>query len=512
MPDRNFVSIFLDNANAFADDTIIRYKKEKGGPYKDLAWKDLAETAVRFAAGLSRLGMKSGDRVALLSFNRLEWIVADLAVLLSGGVGAPIYHTCTADQCAFILGDSNARYALAEDREQLEKIRSRPDAYDRLEKIILIEGDAPAGDEKIISYASVLEKGARTAPDEREPLITRGRGVDPGQLATIVYTSGTTGPPKGCMISHGNIVKVLDSIDEMHDIQSRENLSLLILPLSHFYPRVSGYYFNLYKNIPLCIAESMDTIAGDMAATRPTYFCCVPRILEKVYARIISAAEKGSAAQRFIFNHALQVGRARSRAQTEGKSPTPLQKAGFALADRLVFKKIRARLGGALSFVVSAGAPLSADVGEFVHAIGVRVIEFYGLTETLGGTMTTFEKYRFGSVGEAMPGFEVKLAPDGEILIRGNNFMGYFNQPELTERTLKDGWCYTGDVGRWDDGFLVITDRKKDLIITSGGKNISPQNLENSIINGIPVVTNAMVYGDGKKHLTVLLTLDRAET
>jgi long-chain acyl-CoA synthetase len=286
----------------------------------------------------------------------------------------------------------------------------------------------------------------------------------------------------------------------------------MILPLSHLYPRVSGYYYNIYKNIPLAIAESIDTLARNMVEVRPTYFTSVPRIFEKIYTRILSQAEKGSAVRRLIFRWALGVGRQRSRLLNAHRPLSPALKLKFALADKLVFRKIRNALGGRLWFAVSAGAPLSAEVGEFIHSIGIDVLEFYALTETICGTMTTFEQCRFGTVGKPMPGTEVKLAPDGEILIRGNNFMGYYNKPELTADLITDGWCYTGDVGRWDeDAFLVISDRKKELIITSGGKNISPQNIENMLKRIYPI-SLAMVYGDNKKYLTALITLDQAET
>ena len=331
-------------------------------------------------------------------------------------------------------------------------------------------------------------------------------------MATIVYTSGTTGPPKGCQLNHSNITFVIDSTDDIIQIDPDTNLSLMILPISHFFPRVSGYYFNLIKNIPFAIAESLETLAVNMMEARPTYFTSVPRIFEKVYTRISATAEKGSLIKRFIFKWAVSVGRKRSRLLNNHKPMSPILQFKFNMADKLVFTKIREILGGKLTFALSAGAPLSSEVGEFIHSVGIQVLEFYGLTETVGGTMTTFDQCRYGTVGKTMPGFEVKLASDGEILMKGNNFMGYHNRPDLTEELIRDGWCYTGDVGHWDeDGFLVITDRKKDLIITSGGKNISPQNLEN-LIKHIPLVANAMVYGDKKKYLTALVTLDADET
>ena len=313
------------------------------------------------------------------------------------------------------------------------------------------------------------------------------------------------------MISHRNIASVLASIHELTKIDPKTNLSLMILPISHLYPRVSGYYYNIFMNIPFAIAESLDTLGKNMLEARPTYFTSVPRIFEKLHGRITAAAEKGSLLKRLIFNGAMKIARERSRKINAHQAPGIIFMLKFGIADRLVFRKIRDMLGGRIQFAVSAGAPLSADVGEFVQSLGIRVLEFYALTETITGTMTTFDESRFGTVGKPMPGCEVSLAEDGEILIRGNNFMGYYNRPDLTKEVIKDGWVYTGDIGRWDsEGFLIITDRKKDLIITSGGKNIAPQLIEN-MLKRIPLVSLPMVYGDQRNYLTALITLDQAE-
>jgi long-chain acyl-CoA synthetase len=497
------VNVLMENARQYPDRVIIKHKPQKGGSFTDLTWSELHEMAAALCAGLIDQGLEPGDRVALLSYNRLEWIVADLAVLMAGGVDVPIYHTNTAEQCQYIIKDAGAKFVVVEDQVQLEKVAT-------LDVIpILIEpGNGAAGD----SFSSIMEKGRQVREALSAEMEKRLNEIKPDSMATIVYTSGTTGPPKGCMISHENTIYVLDSIDRLTRIDPDTNLSLLVLPLSHFYPRVSGYYYNLFKNVPLAMAESIDTLSQDIQAVRPTYFCSVPRILEKVHARIEAGAHQGSALQARLFDWAVQKGRVRSQALLAGKPLSVGQALAFKLADRLVLSRIRDRLGGRLAFAVSAGAPLSAEVGEFVHSLGIQVLEFYGLTETLGGTMTTFEKCRYGTVGMAMPGFEVRLAEDGEILIRGNNFMGYFNRPDLTAQAIHDdGWCYTGDVGQWDeDGFLKITDRKKDLIITSGGKNISPQNLEN-MLKTLPLVANAMVHGDQRKYLTALITLEQED-
>jgi long-chain acyl-CoA synthetase len=514
MARKTILRYFLDNARAFETEVILRYKKEKGGPYVEMTWGELRDAAVSFACGLIRLGLNPGDRSAVICFNRVEWIVTDIGTMLAGGVDVPIYHTNTSEQCAYIINDSGASFTVVEDLVQLEKVLAAQKDPPALSTIILIDGEPPAsvGDKRIVSYAEVLAEGARERAELEAEIERRGLGCGPDDLATIVYTSGTTGPPKGCMISHGNIAFVLDSIHRLIQLDARSNSSLMVLPLSHLYPRVSGYYYNISRGIPFAIAESIDTLARNMVEAEPTYFTSVPRIFEKVYDRITATAEKGSALKRTLFRWAVNTGKERTRALNAHRTLSPWLRIRYGIADRLVFGKIRNLLGGRLRFAVSAGAPLSAEVGEFMDAIGIRVLEFYALTETISGTMTTFEECRYGTVGKPMPGVEVRLEEDGEILIRGNNFMGYHNRPDLTAEALRDGWFHTGDVGRWDeDGFLVITDRKKDLIITSGGKNISPQNIEN-MLKRIPLVSIPMVFGDNRKFLSALITLDRQET
>jgi long-chain acyl-CoA synthetase len=509
MSRNTIIDIFLDNAHQHPHATIIKYKKKRGEGYSDVTWRELSETATAFACGLAKLGMRATDRMAILSSNRYEWIIADLGCMMMGAADVPIYHTNTPDQCAYIIKDSGSKFVVVEDEQQLAKILPKAKGLG-LKKIILMHGERSKKAD-VIPYSDVLEIGGKNLKTLGKKIEKAARSIDPASMATIVYTSGTTGPPKGCMVSHKNTVYVLKSIDDLIQIDPASNLSLMVLPLSHFYPRISGYYYNIYKSVPFAIAESIDTLAKNMMEVHPTYFTSVPRIFEKVYGRILNNVKQGSLVKRAIFSFAVTIGKMRSRRMNSRGRVSALLGLAFSLADRLVFKRIRGMLGGNLRFAVSAGAPLSAAVGEFIHSIGIQVIEFYGLTETLGGTMTTFEKCRYGTVGMPMPGFEVKIAGDGEILIRGNNFIGYCNKPSLTKEILQDGWCYTGDIGYWDnDGYLVINDRKKDLIVTSGGKKISPQNIEN-LLKKIPLVSNAMVYGDKKNYLAALITLDKAD-
>ncbi len=500
------------NAKNTPQRTIIRHIATSGGQYQDVNWAELYEAIQNLAAALVDQGLEPGDRVAILSYNRLEWIITDMAVMLAGGVSVALYHTNTAEQCAYILADSGARFVFVEDEEQVAKVLEHWDGLADLKAAVLYQGQHPASERTIFGFKALMDMGAKARPAQAPELDRLLALIDRDTLATLVYTSGTTGPPKGCMISHANLCGVLEAIDDFLQVDPEAEQSLLILPVSHLYPRVTGYYYNLYKNIPLALAQSIDSAAENMKQIRPTYFACVPRVFEKLYDRINGQIDQGPALKKSLLNWASGVGRRRSALILDHKPVPALLGLQHKIADALVFKKIRDQLGGRLRFAVSAGAPLSAEIGLFIHAIGVHVLEYYGLTECVGGTVTTFEHTRYGTVGRPMRGVELKIADDGEILLRGNVFMGYWNMPEKTAELIMDGWCHTGDVGRIDDdGYLVITDRKKDLIITAGGKNISPQNLEN-LLKRIPLVSVAMVHGDRRKYLTALLSLDQAET
>lgn len=509
---RTILEALAANAKNTPQRTIIRHIAQGGGQYEDVTWAELYEAIQNLAAALIDQDLEPGDRVAILSYNRLEWIITDMAVMLAGGVSVALYHTNTAEQCAYIISDSGARFVFVEDDEQLAKLLDHWDGLPDLQAAVLYQDQPPASERAIFDFQAMMETGAEARPNLGPEMTQRLAAINRDTLATLVYTSGTTGPPKGCMISHANISGVLECIDDFLRVDPEAEQSLLILPVSHLYPRVTGYYYNLYKNIPLALAQSIDSAAKNMRQIQPTYFACVPRVFEKLYDRINNQVAQGPAIKRALFNWAARVGRRRSALILNHKPVSPALRVQHKIADALVFKKIRDQLGGRLRFAVSAGAPLSAEIGLFIHAIGVHVLEYYGLTECVGGTVTTFEHTRYGTVGKPMRGVEMKIAGDGEILLRGNIFLGYWNMPEKTAELIHDGWCHTGDVGHIDDeGYLVITDRKKDLIITAGGKNISPQNLEN-LLKRIPLVSVAMVHGDKRKYLTALLSLDQAET
>ena len=397
------IEVFADNARRFGQNTIIKHKPEKGGPYLDVSWSGLSELVRAFASGMIEIGLTPGDRVAVLSANRLEWIVADLGVMKAGAVSVPIYHTNTPDQCAYILRDAACKFVVVEDMVQLYKVQLKLDTLPDLKTIVLVDGSPPQGSGRIKRLGEILETGHKASERNDEEMDLRMQQLSPQNLATVVYTSGTTGPPKGCMISHGNIMFVLKSTDTIIKIDKSSNLSLLILPMSHFFPRVSGCFYNIYKGIPLALAEGVDTIGQNMVEVRPTYFCSVPRIFEKVYARITSTMDKKSSLAKGLFYWAIGIGRRRAAAERQKTTASLWLGMQIYLAERLVLGKIRDSLGGRLNFALSAGAPLSANIGEFINALGIKVIEFYGLTETIGGTMTTLDEIKYGTVGGPCP-------------------------------------------------------------------------------------------------------------
>lgn len=401
----------------------------------------------------------------------------------------------TVDEAGYIAG---ACAIIVEDIIQWRKIQEVREQLPGLRCIIAIEPVAGA-----LPLADILAASA-TPP---------ALSLNPDDPATFIYTSGTTGPPKGAILTHRNITFIGDSIRQLFGSQVHpdRDLNLLVLPLAHLFPRVAALFHPVFSGIPVAYG-STETLAQDLVAFSPTYFIAVPRIFEKMYQRIVAAVESGPPLRRRIFYWAADVGRRVSQ-HRQAKRPLPLLlRLQHRLAQRLVYARMRARMGGRLRFVLSGGAPLARHIAEFLDAMGLLVLEFYGLTESVGGTVTTFDDYRFGTVGKPMPGFEIRMAEDGEILIRGNNIAGYHNNPAATAELIDaEGWLHSGDIGIVDDaGYLRIIDRKKDLIITSGGKNIAPQNIEN-LLKADPLISQAMLYGDRRKYIVALITLNADE-
>jgi long-chain acyl-CoA synthetase len=469
------------------------YLEETPDGWQPVSWDEAAERVDALARGLLARGARHGDRVAVLSRTRLEWMLLDWAVMSIGAVVVGLYPTSSAKECEYILGHCEAVLAFAEDDEQTHKLVS-------------IRGSLPALREIIpFDWLEKLEADGRLARHlQPEP-------VEEGDLATLIYTSGTTGPPKGCMLTHRNLVTAAVSVVE--GMNRPGDVVLLFLPLAHSYGRLAHQTAS-HRGNTLALVSDVARVPEALAETRPTILPAVPRVYEKVHANTLGEIERAGGLRKRIGLWALGVGARTSRARRAGASVGGVLALQQRLAERLVFAKVRERLGGRLRLGISGAAPLSPDVLEFFHALGVPVIEGYGLTETASSaTANDPADFRIGTVGRPVEGAEIRLADDGEILIRSDAvFAGYYKEPEATAAALgDDGWLRTGDVGEIDEeGFLRITDRKKDLIITAGGKNVAPQNLENAL-KASRFVSQALVVGDRRPYVAALVTLDEAE-
>jgi long-chain acyl-CoA synthetase len=457
-----------------------------------------------------RLGMQRGDHVTLLSRNRAEFVIADLAILSAGAVTVPIYPTSMAKDVAYVFNHSEARLLIADQPDQLEKVKSVKSGLPRLEKMILFDEAGASSPEWVTSVEAVCQLGQQADEETQRRRAEWQQGLKPDDIATIIYTSGTTGRPKGVMIAHSNIMFVCESLHQaFSQYISDQNVYLSYLPLAHALERM-GIFMQIYMGSTVCFAESLETVGENLSEVAPTNLVGVPRFYEKIRARILSAAEQASPTKRKIFSWALQVGRTWRQTESEGRSISSWLAFQHALASRLVFDKIKARLSRRAQYGVSGAAPLSKAVAEFFADIGLPILEGYGATEVCGpATLDRVEDLRIGTVGVPIPGVEIKIAEDGEILIKGGNvFKGYFKDKPATDAALRDGWYYSGDVGYLDEaGHLVIADRKKDLIITSGGKNIAPQKLEN-FFKASEYISEIIVVGDRRNYLTALITLN----
>jgi long-chain acyl-CoA synthetase len=488
----------------------------RGDGILEISSKEMFERIRDLSLGLRAAGVARGDRVAIVSESRPEWILSDLAILSAGAVTVPIYPTLSAAQARYILQDSGARLAIVSTRLQLEKVQEVRHLLPDLEAVVVVmdpPAAIPAGSASVLSLEDVERRGHARMTGEwgaAKEFRDDARTVKPDDLATIIYTSGTTGDPKGVMLTHANLVSNLRATTDTLAI-SQDDVALSFLPLSHAFERMVSYVY-LFCGVSIVFAESFDTVARDLARVRPTILTGVPRVYEKLHARILEGGRSAGGSKAAIFGWAVNAGLARAKTVLRGGSAGPITSMKTAIGDRFVFSTIREKLGGRIRFVASGSAPLDARVMEFFHAIGVPIIEGYGLTET--SPILTFNPLnapRVGTVGKAIPGVELRIAEDGEILARGPNIMrGYFNKPEATADVLKDGWFHTGDIGQIDaEGYLTITDRKKDLLVTSGGKKIAPQPIE-AVLKRSPLITEAVLLGDRRKFAAALIVPDFA--
>ncbi len=475
-----------------------------GHGWTSLSYEGFKGRIEGFAAGLASLGVEVGSRVALVSKNRVEWPISDLAIQSLGAVTVPVYPTLEASQIEHILNNSGACVAIVEDRELLEKVSGLRNRAVALRSIIVMDGDVGSGEDDVHWFNGVERTGEYSPLEGWEE---RWRSIGREDVATVVYTSGTTGMPKGAVLTHGNILSNLEGTLESLPVRT-EDVFLSFLPLSHIFERTSSQFLALTLGATTYYAESFEKVPENLREVRPTVALSVPRLYEKVYDRVRAQAAEGGALRRKLFEDAVSSGRRAYAIERDGGDVGPLLKARLALYDRLIFRKLREALGGQVRFFVSGGAKLGTEVGEFFYAAGIRVVEGYGLTETSPViSCNRLGRLRFGTVGLPISGTEVRISSDGEIQVKGPGVMrGYLDDEEATaEAFTEDGWYRTGDIGEFDEaGYLRITDRSKNLIVLSTGKNVAPQPIETALVTA-PHISQAILLGDGRKYVSALI-------
>ncbi|MDB4998551.1 MAG: AMP-dependent synthetase and ligase [Myxococcaceae bacterium] len=489
-------------------------RTKRAGNWVAVTWGEWGQRSRAIAAELIASGVAPGDRVAIFGNTREEWVFADVAILLAGAITIPIYQTLIGEQAAYVVEDSGAKVLFAENVAFVQRIaEAAPKVIDRLAKIVVFDGPLDGLPEtiarKTITLGALLADGTARAQLAAQDLDARAAAVKPSHLATIVYTSGTTGPPKGVMLTHENFVFETGAV--LHGIEiGPTDEQILFLPMAHIFAKVL-IALQLRVGFVTAFAESITKVFDNAVEINPTFMGSVPRLYEKIFAVANDKASKEPPAKQKIFAWAIGVGRQVAKKKEQGAAISPILRAQHAVADKLVLSKIRHRFGTKLKFAISGGAPLAKELAEWFFGVGIVVLEGYGLTETTAATNINLpDAYRFGTVGKVFPGDEVKIAADGEILMRGPNIMkGYWKKEADTNEVLEpDGWFHSGDIGEFDaDGFLRITDRKKDIIVTAGGKNVAPQNIEN-LLKQSPWISQAMVHGDKRPYLVALITLN----
>jgi long-chain acyl-CoA synthetase len=502
MPAARTIGALWRNAGARAS-SAPPYLAERNGAWVEVSWPEAAERVDDLANGLLALGVKKGDVFSIFASTTLEWCLFDFALALIGAIGAPVYANSSAPDAAYVIGHSEAVGVLVESEEQREKVESSRSELPLLRHVLVFA-----------DLAELERRGREHAAARPGALADAEAAVDEDDLFTYIYTSGTTGPPKGCMIRHRNYYEMAAVVDRMPNrFVGPEDTLLLYLPLAHNYGRLIHLQAR-YVGYTLALCSDPLRIGEALVAVRPTTFPSVPRVYEKIHTAVVSGLDDARGPKRAIGQWALRVGKEVSRRRQGDEPIPPLLAVQHRLADRLVYSKVKARLGGRLRLANSGGAPLSREVMELFAAFDLPVYEGYGLTEcTTAASVNRPDAFRFGTVGRPLPGVEVRLAEDGELELRSETvFAGYLKEPEATREVLsEDGWLRTGDIAEIDeDGFITITDRKKDILVTSGGKNVAPQNLENDL-KASRYVSQAIVLGDRRPYVAALLTLDQEE-
>ena len=495
--------LFFDAAERYDRPDALQVKVN--GAYQPISHRTVVERVRHVALGLQELGLARGDRVAIISENRPEWAISDFGCLTAGMTDVPVYPTLPAEQARYVIADSGARIVLASTPEQVAKIASVRAQLPAVTHVVTFGAERSPGADMTLAELERTGAAAET-PERLARYKAESRAAKPDDLATLIYTSGTTGAPKGVMLTHDNFYSNVAAAARSIPFEGRD-VALSFLPLSHVFERMGGHYLMWHTGTSIAYAESVESVANDMGIVRPTLMLSVPRLYEKMYARVLENAMAGGAAKQRIFFWARRVADRWADEKLAGREPAGALALQYRIAQKLVFSKLKARTGGNLRYFVSGGAPLSPEINKFFYAAGLVILEGYGLTETSPViAVNTPSAFRLGTVGRPVDGVEVRIAPDGEILTRGPHVMrGYYNQPEDTAAVIDgEGWLHTGDIGRLEDGFLRITDRKKDLIVTAGGKNIAPQPIEGRIKTN-KFVLQAVMLGDRRPFPVVLV-------
>ncbi|MBI3999550.1 MAG: long-chain fatty acid--CoA ligase [Candidatus Omnitrophica bacterium] len=499
--ERNLVDLLLIQTDRYQDRTALRVKKE--GVYQDISWNQFLSSAIRIASALHKDGVQTGDRIALISENRPEWAYVDMAILALGAVVVPIYPTTSIQEVEYILRHCQASFLFASS-EQADRLRPICKNLSGLKKIVLF--DPFTSEPTIVSFADWIGSAGNIDEKAKALFCDWVAKVDLDDPATIIYTSGTTGPAKGVLLTHRNFL--INCYDAKEALPLNDSDVLLsFLPLSHVFERVGGYYLSLLSGATIAYAENMNAVPLNLIEVQPTLACGVPRFFEKMYARIQAGVSEGGFLTQLIFNWASRVGRRSGQLRIQGKSLPLFLSFQSRLAQKLVYSKIYKKLGGRLRCFISGGAPLAKELAEFFYSVGVLILEGYGLTETSPVISVNHrDRFKFGSVGLPLRHVETKITAEGEIIVRGPSVIReYYQDEKATQASIRDGWFHTGDLGHMDeDGFLFITGRKKDIIKTSGGKMISPQNIENAILAD-PLFSQVVLVGDRHHFVTALV-------
>ncbi len=509
----NIYSLFIDRVRTYRESAQPRdvFYFRHNEKWEGISWDRFDEEAHAFATALLSLGLKKGGSVAILMGNVPEWPISDIGTIAAGGVGVGLYPTSSAEQCQYIIEHSDAEFVLVDTAAQLKKILSVRHALPRVKTIVALDESAASGSDQIISYKELICRGSKGSADFSRLLRERAETAEAEDIAIMVYTSGTTGPPKGACLSHRYILNSVESLRQTIPIFDTD-VSFSYLPYCHVAERISGLYNRLYAGASAYFVDDLSKLGQYMLEVKPTVFASLPRFFEKIHARVVADIEAAPKDEREDFNEALAVGRKISRLCQARRDAPPDLMEKYEVEAAPILKKVKDYFGGCIRLATSGGAPLNLEVAEFFDAAGLPILQAYGLTENICVAFNRPDNHKFGTVGPPMPGCEVRIADDGEILVRSDMmFSGYYKAPDQTAEMFRDGWLLTGDIGEIDaDGFLNITGRKKELIVTSTGKKVAPALIEN-MLKEHHLISHALVYGEAKSYLVALITLNPAE-